>query len=362
MRRPGIALLLFVVAAVARGQDETTTGAKVSTLKNPPDIIVGTVQSIDCASEHSDIIACTGGPINAGNPTGTVTLQFQSQDANKFFKGPNTGSAVDPVFAYLSGFDTHGGQQLRNTFRCGEWGLFFRTTAATYSCMVSFSNNTSTGAGGAVQTGTTNHWGLVSVATGTGTGGACPNCPGSAGLMAGGNTSTAVSSRTQVLLGQGVTGGYAAGRLQSALSDGTDRYIAEFALLSDVDMTITTPAEGANGVGFRYTDNQNSGKILGFTRVATAETTCDTGIAENTGFHSYMWIANAAGTNVDFYVDPTFPTPTINCSISGALGTAIPSAAMTIAPAYIYRTVGSSNSRRIELYSFAYAADFTAAR
>lgn len=85
----------------------------------------------------------------------------------------------------------------------------------------------------------------------------------------------------------------------SAASDGTDTYTARIGF---IDSQSGAPTDGAY---FRYTDGINSGKWEAVTISNGAETAEDTGIAgaADTSYHLFKIVVNAAGTQVDFYID-----------------------------------------------------------
>lgn len=67
--------------------------------------VSGTVSSVDVVSNDSSVLTSTGGPITT---SGTITLDFANQSANKIFAGPGTGSAAKPTFRSLVSADIAG--------------------------------------------------------------------------------------------------------------------------------------------------------------------------------------------------------------------------------------------------------------
>lgn len=65
----------------------------------------GTVTSVNAvpssATGATSVFNITGGPINSGNPSGTLTLSLLSQSAGLFWAGPATGSATNPTFRQI---------------------------------------------------------------------------------------------------------------------------------------------------------------------------------------------------------------------------------------------------------------------
>ena len=134
----------------------------------------------------------------------------------------------------------------------------------------------------------------------------------------------------------------------SALSDGTDTYEIRVGFM---DATGTAPA---NGAYFRYKHSVNSGKWQAVTVSASTETAEDTGItAEISVFHLFKVIGNAAGTQIDFYVDGV-KTNDITTNIPTS-GTAVGQVAV------IEKTAGSTN-RILYLDYYEFITERTTAR
>ena len=84
----------------------------------------------------------------------------------------------------------------------------------------------------------------------------------------------------------------------SGLSDGTDTFKI-FAGFNDL-----TNNDGVDGAYFRYTHGTNGGRWEAVTRSNSVETAEDTGVLAEAGvFHVFKIVANAAGDQVDFYID-----------------------------------------------------------
>lgn len=85
-------ILLLLAAAFASGQ--SISEVKVGTEKTPGVITAGTVTSVDCTSAQASLLTCGGGPITT---TGTFTISWPTQSANRFFAGPPSGAAAVPT-------------------------------------------------------------------------------------------------------------------------------------------------------------------------------------------------------------------------------------------------------------------------
>jgi len=83
------------------------------------------------------------------------------------------------------------------------------------------------------------------------------------------------------------------------LSDGTDTYVVEFGLsnVSTANATIT------DGVWWRYTNGENSGKWTINTAVGSVNTQANTNSNADTSWHVFRIIINSTATSVAFYID-----------------------------------------------------------
>lgn len=103
----------------------------------------------------------------------------------------------------------------------------------------------------------------------------------------------------------------------SALSDGTDTYVARAGLHYDA-IAGGTPT---NGLFFQYTHSASAGnwELRGVT--SSTPTTSDTGVAASTNWVVLTWVLNAAGTSAQAYInrvavgDPVTVIPTSTMSI-----------------------------------------------
>lgn len=102
-----------------------------------------------------------------------------------------------------------------------------------------------------------------------------------------------------------------------ALSNGTDRYVFKCGIANYVN-------DNVEGISFTYTDNVFGGNWTAHTYDGVSGTNQDSGVAvTGNAWHILKFIVNAAGTNVDFYVDgvlatsitTTIPTDTSNDSV-----------------------------------------------
>lgn len=85
-----------------------------------------------------------------------------------------------------------------------------------------------------------------------------------------------------------------------ALSTPTDRFTWIFGLTD----AISASGQGTNGIGFRYSDDQNSGRVECFSRGGAVDlATFDTGLSADVDFHVYEVRLNEAGDTAEFYVD-----------------------------------------------------------
>lgn len=133
----------------------------------------------------------------------------------------------------------------------------------------------------------------------------------------------------------------------SALSDGTDTYTIRIGFVNTFS---STPTSGAY---FRYTHGTNSGKWEAVTVDSGVETAEDTGItADISTFHIFKVVANAAGTQIDFYIDGVK---------TNDITTNIPSAVFVGQSAVIHKTAGST-SRTMYMDYFEFITERTTAR
>lgn len=134
------------------------------------------------------------------------------------------------------------------------------------------------------------------------------------------------------------------------LSNATNRYI----VLSGLGNSAGPGANPSDFIGFRYTDNENGGNWQAVTRNAGTSTSTDTGVAATAAddFHRYEVTANAAGTEVKFYIDGTLvATNTTN----------IPTGNWGVMPLGIWKTVGTSARTGI-IDAYWFSMDFTTER
>lgn len=256
--------------------------------------------------------------------------------------------------AVPAGFIGFAGPQ---AFNCGESGMFFRTTGSIYACQIADTHNAN-GSGLQAQAGTGNKWGVVSEAVSA-------TAPGGSALMAGGNTTTAITQRGTLLLGQGRAVSFLIARQQGGVSDVNNRHTFYFAGYSSMDWTVASPAESNDAVYFRGVDNVNSGKWQGVARNGGSESVCDTtvSVTGDSNWHIYWIDVNAGGTNVDFYIDssPFAASPAPKCSVNAN----IPITAgheTTLMPAGILSSSANATGRRVEVTAFRYIVDFTTTR
>jgi len=93
-----------------------------------------------------------------------------------------------------------------------------------------------------------------------------------------------------------------------AISTPTDRFVWRIGLTD----SLAVSGEGTNGLYFRYTDSQNSGRFQAVSRVANTEIIAvDTGFAPDLDYHIYQVELNLLGTQAQFFIDGTL-VATIN--------------------------------------------------
>jgi len=112
------------------------------------------------------------------------------------------------------------------------------------------------------------------------------------------------------------------------LSDGTNTYTVRFGLMDGI-----AAGQPANGVIFSYTNGTNSGRWRGSTIASSTATNVDSTITvtANTWYRVKI-IVNAAGSNVDFYIDDV---------LIGSATTNIPTAALRLV-AKIEKSAGTT--------------------
>lgn len=115
------------------------------------------------------------------------------------------------------------------------------------------------------------------------------------------------------------------------LSNGTDRYVLRMGFLDSFS------GESVDFIGFRYSDDLNSGKFQCVTRSNSSETATDSGItlAVNT-WYTLEVVVNADGTSCEFFID--------GASV-GTITTNIPSNSSRLFSYgfYAQKTVGTTN-------------------
>lgn len=117
----------------------------------------------------------------------------------------------------------------------------------------------------------------------------------------------------------------------SALSNGTNRYLARAGIGHTIDSIDTR-----SGVFFRYSDNVNSGKWQAVCNVSDGtETTADTGITADTGWHTWEFQINALATSAEFFID--------GASVA-TISTNLPTAndILALCPATIVKSAGTT--------------------
>lgn len=183
-----------------------------------------------------------------------------------------------------------------------------------------------------ITTGSAQHPGIVRLSTGTTTTGFCGQYT--------------LSGNSSIILGAGKTHLQAVLTL-SAASDGTDTYYSNVGLFD-----ATTPNPN-NGIYFRYTHSENSGKWQGFCANGGSRTSVDLGITPAGGtWTRFGWELNSAGTSVQFYVD--------GVATGSAITTNIPTGAL-IPRHYIIKTAGTTN-RDLDIDAWQLVQEFSTPR
>jgi len=114
------------------------------------------------------------------------------------------------------------------------------------------------------------------------------------------------------------------------LSSAGQRYITRVGMMDS-----SAAGDPANGVYFKYSDNVNSGQWQGITRNASTSTTVSSSVAVTAAvWHKLRFQVNAAGTNVDFYIDD---------ALIGSATTNIPTANPMRFMVTQEKTVGTTN-------------------
>jgi len=132
----------------------------------------------------------------------------------------------------------------------------------------------------------------------------------------------------------------------NTLSDGTDTYVAEFGV-SNVNT-----ANGAitDGVWWRYTHSENSGKWTINTSKTSTPTAANTSSTVDTSWHTYKFIVNSTATSVAFYIDGT---QVANSPIT----TNIPTTGVGMNPFFRILKSAGTNARILTMDSFYFQQD-----
>lgn len=245
------------------------------------------------------IISPTAGSTGNNPQTWKTNLMTQRDGSIKWFN--QSGVPTLNATNYSSYFDTFYGWSTAQDDQWFEQGDFNmrRVFEVKTECsgVPSFSNAAewTTSANSSVpSTGNTIQWGVFNLPTGAATNGIA-------------FLSTAMEIGR---LGGGIAKFEASVRCVSTLSDGTDGYITYIGL---GDSNTGYPV---NGVGFRYTDSENGGRLQAVTIDASAgTTTADTGVTYVAAAWAVyrIWI-NATGTSALFYINGTL-VATISATI-----------------------------------------------
>jgi hypothetical protein len=132
------------------------------------------------------------------------------------------------------------------------------------------------------------------------------------------------------------------------LSNATNRFTCRFGAIS------TTYSEPVDGVYFRQVDNVNGAKLEGVVRAANTETVRDLGVIPTANTWIYVhWIANAAGTSIQFYLNGT--------ATGAAVTTNIPTITLRIG-ASVIASAGTALGRVLQLDWADIAKEFTVSR
>jgi hypothetical protein len=160
------------------------------------------------------------------------------------------------------------------------------------------------------------------------------NHPGTIGLSTGttttGRAAIAASSSQQMPVGNGAIKFGIILKTPTSLSDGTNRYKIWVG-----PSGISTGAPPSWGIGFSYTDNENSGNWTAISNTSGSDSAVDTGVAVTTTTWWKMEVEiNAAATEVKFYINGTLEhTETTNIETSNQ---------HVIVPAGIFKSLGTT--------------------
>jgi len=181
--------------------------------------------------------------------------------------------------------------------------------------------------------GTANNPGVMSVSTGTGSGGATWVHGATGDFYCG---SGAITMTFWVALNN--------------LSSSTQRYNIFIGALNSADFNSATPTN--DGLWFQYSDNLNSGDWTYNTAAGGSATNDNSSVAATTAYQVLQIAVNAAGTSANFLVGTTLA----NLTSVGTIGTNIPTSA-TISPYMgIKKSVGSTAGvLYVDLFTMQYA-------
>jgi hypothetical protein len=292
------------------------------------------------ATKNSRYAANTSGSISAQNSqdmfedTADSFLNISDHFIDEDSFATNSASKVpsqQSVKAYVDAQAARGGSELYSYFFTD-----FETVSFSNHTTGTFNNGGGLGSVSTISTfgvGTAeNAFGVYDVSTSTSTAGGASIARGS-----------------QLTFGFGYTFQVEFRMALSALSDGTDTYTA-YAGFNDV-----TNGDGTDGAYFRYTHGTNGGRWEAVTRSNSVETAADTGVAADAGtYHIFKIIANAAGTQIDFYIDGV---------LKNSITTNIPSdAARLTNNTYVIKKTAGSTSRSLYMDFASYIATRTTAR
>jgi hypothetical protein len=133
------------------------------------------------------------------------------------------------------------------------------------------------------------------------------------------------------------------------LSNATNRFTSRFGALDEISF------EPANGIYFRQVDNVNGARLEGVVRAANTETVRDLGVipTANTWAHCH-WIANAAGTSIQFYLNGTATGAEVTTNIPTTINLRI--------GASVIASAGTVVGRQLHLDWLDLAKEFTTSR
>jgi hypothetical protein len=133
------------------------------------------------------------------------------------------------------------------------------------------------------------------------------------------------------------------------LSDATDRYTVRLGL-GDV-----ISGESVDGVFFRYVDNVNGGEWQGVARSNNTESTLDTNVAADTGWHAFEFQVAEDASSVEFFIDGT-SVGTISSNIPSGAGRTV-----QLMPFMGLKSAGTAN-RQFHTDVYWYLFEFSSAR